>query len=248
VQLDPLGLAFFLLYWAAFVYSIVLHEIAHGWVAFRLGDPTAYQQGRLSLNPLRHIDPLRSVIMPVLFYMTVGFPFGGAKPVPVNPYLYRNLRWGTLLDSAAGPLTNLLLASFCALGLTISRVTEGLTPAEVANVPLTGRFFAACMLMNVFLAVFNMLPIPPLDGSHVLTSLLPRRLGEAFERLQSFGWWPIMIVVLLDGMMGGLILGLPMIYLSGLALRAMGTISDWHDYGQLLQLFSPTGLLKGAGT
>jgi hypothetical protein len=73
-------------------------------------------------------------------------------------------------------------------------------------------------------------------------------LGEAFERLQSFGWWPIMIVVLLDGMMGGLILGLPMIYLSGLALRAMGTISDWHDYGQLLQLFSPTGLLKGAGT
>ncbi len=244
--MNPLGLVFFALYWVVFVYSIVLHELAHGWVAFRLGDPTAMKAGRLSLNPLRHIDPFFSILMPILFFISTGVPFGGAKPVPVNPYLYKNMRWGSMLDAAAGPATNLLIALFFATGLSISKIAAGVGPGEYAKLPLTGQFFGACLLFNVFIAAFNMLPVPPLDGSHVLGALLPRSVSASWQKLQSLGWWPLIALVLLNRFTRGMILGVPMLLISGVVLHAMGVVSSVGDYAELLQFFSPMRFLGGA--
>jgi Zn-dependent protease len=240
---NPLGLAFFILYWVVFVYSIVLHELAHGWVAFKLGDPTAMKAGRLSLNPIRHIDPFFSILMPILFFISTGVPFGGAKPVPVNPYLYKNMRWGSMLDAAAGPLTNLLIACFCAVGLTISRITAG--TEQYADLRLTGQFFGACLLFNVFIAAFNMLPVPPLDGSHVLGALLPRSLSAGWEKLRALGWWPLIILVLSNRFSGGLTLTVPLALITGLILHSMGLVSNTDEFLQLLKFFSPMRLLDG---
>ncbi len=197
---NTLGLIFFILYWVVFLFSIVLHEIAHGWVAFRLGDPTAYREGRLTLNPLKHIDPFMSIAMPLILFIGSGgaFVFGGAKPVPVNPYNYRNIKIGTIMDAAAGPLTNLLLAVFFALGLTLSRLAAG------GEVTATAVFFSCCMMINVFLAAFNLLPIPPLDGSHVLEALLPRALAEAYGKLRHLGF-TLLILLLVFPFTGGFI-------------------------------------------
>jgi len=238
-----LGLLFFVLYWVVFLYSIVLHEVAHGWVAFRLGDPTAYREGRITLNPIKHIDPVWSLIVPLATWLLWGFPFGAAKPVPVNPLFYRNQRWGQLMDAAAGPFTNLLIGCFMALGLQISKVAAGATTLQ--NLPLTGRFFAACLLINVLLAVFNMLPIPPLDGSHVLAAFLPASLRRGYESLRAWGFIPLMIVLLLNRLANGLILTVPILFLGGLILWGMGVISGVEDYGQLLPYFSPMQFLKG---
>ncbi len=195
---STLGLIFFILYWVVFLFSIVLHEIAHGWVAFRLGDPTAYREGRLTLNPIKHIDPFMSIIMPLMLFIGSGFVFGGAKPVPVNPYNYKNIKVGTILVAAAGPLTNLLLAVLFGLGLTLSRLAAG------GDITATAVFFSCCMMINVFLAAFNLLPIPPLDGSHVLEALLPRALAEAYGKLRHLGFM-LLILLLVFPFTGGLI-------------------------------------------
>lgn len=189
---SPLGVAFFVLYWVVFVYSFVLHEIAHAYSSFQLGDPTAYKQGRFSLNPLRHIDPLYSILMPVVFFVGTGVPWGGAKPVPTNPYLYRNLRWGNLLTALAGPMTNLALACCFAFLLAVFKLLSKGEPTA------TCLFLATCMLLNVFLAAFNLLPIPPLDGSHILGSLLPRGAWDAWGKLESMGWLPMMVLVIVN--------------------------------------------------
>lgn len=190
--MNPLGLAFFVLYWVVFLYSVVLHELAHGYMALRLGDTTALRAGRLSLNPIRHIDPFSSILMPLmLFIMSSGtFIFGGAKPVPVNPLMYRNKRLGSLLDAAAGPATNFMLAAVFALALTVSRIT-----APDNEITTNAVFFSCCMMINIFLGAFNLLPIPPLDGSHVLEAILPEPLAEAYGKLRHFGF--ILLVGLL---------------------------------------------------
>jgi len=227
-----IGLALFILYWAIFVYSVVLHEVAHGYVALRLGDPTAQRAGRITLDPIPHIDPLQSILLPlVLFVATQGaFVFGGAKPVPVNPYNYRNMRAGIIMDSAAGPLTNLLLGMFFAILLTISRAIAG------GGLPATGRLFACCMMINVFLAAFNMLPIPPLDGSHVLSTLLPHGLREAYERLRSLGYLLLfgllMLPVTSDLIYGAL----------GAAVRGFMLLMGVRDLPQ--GAFNPMSLLR----
>jgi Zn-dependent protease len=188
-----MGLAFFVLYWVVFVYSIVLHEVSHGWVAFRLGDPTAYKAGRLTLDPIKHIDPIQSIIMPLVLFIGSGgaFIFGGAKPVPVNPYMYKNMRAGTIMDAAAGPITNLLIAVLFGLGVKVSLILSN------GEIKATAVFLSCCMMINVFLAAFNLLPIPPLDGSHILESLLPRSMAEAFGKLRYMGFTLLIILLVM---------------------------------------------------
>ena len=157
------------------IYSIILHEIAHGWVAERFGDPTARDKGRITLNPIPHIDPFMTIILPaVLLFMTGGRAvFGGAKPVPVDLSRVRPRRVGDILLTAAGPATNVAVAVFFAVLLNV-RVL----------VPLDSVLYHALTIvvtMNVFLAAFNLLPIPPLDGSHILAAIFPNTIGRLIE-------------------------------------------------------------------
>lgn len=159
----------------ALIISIILHEMAHGYAANALGDPTARLQGRLSGNPLVHIDPIGSVILPaLLFFAQSGILFGWAKPVPYNPYNLRNQRYGEALVAAAGPATNILLA------LIFSLLVRS---AEILGLPVTFVEISWYIVyINILLAIFNMLPIPPLDGSKMLMALLPFSLAQRYRQ------------------------------------------------------------------
>lgn len=158
------------------ILSIIIHEVAHGYMANWLGDPTARLAGRLTLNPLSHIDPLGSVILPALMVMShVGIVFGWAKPVPYNPYNLKNQRWGEFLVAAAGPGVNLIIAFVFAI---IIRVTAaGGVPASFIEIA------SYVVFINILLAIFNLIPIPPLDGSKVLAGLLPAHLERSYREL-----------------------------------------------------------------
>jgi Zn-dependent protease len=167
------------------VIAIVFHEVAHGWVANAFGDPTARRKGRLSLNPLRHVDPVGTVILPLVLAVSGAPVFGWAKPVPVVARRMRNPRLHMMLVALAGPGTNLVLAVLGALafaGFLAADPGEGLVSLFVA---LNLFNFVA---INIFLAVFNMLPIPPFDGGHVVEGLLPRRLAVHYGKLQRYGF------------------------------------------------------------
>lgn len=163
----------------ALIMSIVLHEMAHGYAANWLGDPTARLQGRLSPNPLVHIDLLGSIIVPaLLFFGSSGLLFGWAKPVPYNPYNLRNAKWGEAIVAAAGPLTNIVIAIAFALLLRMS---------DVLSLPDTFLAIAwQVVFLNIVLAFFNMIPIPPLDGSKILMSVLPFRLQQQYRSFTYF--------------------------------------------------------------
>ncbi|MBI2438088.1 MAG: site-2 protease family protein [Lentisphaerae bacterium] len=171
--------------------AIVPHEVAHGYVAWKLGDPTARQARRLTLNPLAHIDPFGSIILPaMLFFMHSPVLFGWAKPVPFNPWYFRNPRQGIMLVGAAGPLTNFVLAILSALLYrAIGFVGEPLT-----------TFLAYLCITNVILGVFNLIPIPPLDGSRVVMGLLPDELARPYQRLEPFGIFIIFGLLWLDAL------------------------------------------------
>ncbi|MGH6746371.1 Zn-dependent protease [Novosphingobium sp. PhB57] len=176
------------------IIAIVFHEVAHGWTALALGDPTAQEQRRLSLNPLRHVDPMGTIALPGFLALT-GLPiFGWAKPVPVNRWRLNDPRRGMMVVAAAGPGTNLVLAAVGALLL-------GLLVRFAGNAEGAGLTFAAMNLnnfitINVFLALFNLLPIPPFDGSHIVEGLLPRAAAAQYERFRPYGF-PLLIVLLL---------------------------------------------------
>ena len=159
----------------ALILSIVIHEMAHGYAAFWLGDPTAKLQGRLSGNPLVHIDPLGSVIIPGLLFITgSSILFGWAKPVPFNPYNLSDQRYGEAKVAVAGPLANLAIALFFG---TLIRFSEILS--------LNGAFISIAVyvvFINILLALFNMIPFPPLDGSKILTALLPLRTEQKYRQ------------------------------------------------------------------
>ncbi|MCK4570876.1 site-2 protease family protein [Candidatus Bipolaricaulota bacterium] len=171
--------------------AIVLHEVAHGYMALRLGDPTARNLGRLTLNPLAHIDPIGTILVPVILAI-IGAPlFGWAKPVPINPRNFRDPFRGMLLVALAGPGTNIALALGTVIfgRLLLLMVPQSLNPASVSfGVNLLTAFFALLgklVTINLFLAVLNLIPIPPLDGSRVLTYFLPtegRRIMLSLER------------------------------------------------------------------
>lgn len=165
---------FFLL---ALIFSIIVHEVSHGFAAEMLGDPTARLQGRLTLNPIPHIDPVGSILVPaILLISQAGFLFGWAKPVPYNPYNLKNQKWGEAIVAAAGPGVNILLA--IVFGLVV-RFGTGALPTEF--IKLAG----VIVFINIMLAFFNLIPIPPLDGSKLLKSILPFRAGLAFQRFEN---------------------------------------------------------------
>jgi Zn-dependent protease len=179
------------------VLAIVFHEVAHGWTARALGDPTAAQMQRLSLNPFRHVDPLGTVILPGMLALLKAPVFGWAKPVPVVKERLRNPRLGMMLVAAAGPGSNLVLA---AVGAVLLGLVLAMVPAARALDQISAPSFLALNLfnfitINVFLALFNMLPIPPFDGSHIVEGLLPPAQARTFEKLRPIGF-PLMLVLL----------------------------------------------------
>lgn len=193
------------------VFAITMHEVAHGWVAKYFGDRTAEAQGRLSLNPIRHIDPIGTVLVPALLLLTSSpFLFGWAKPVPVNPRFLRNPRGNMVWVSAAGPAANLAMAIVWAFLMMLSQnVDIGIAGQWLQSMAAVGIF------INVLLAVFNMLPIPPLDGGQLLTNLLPRgTISSMLEAVAPFGLF-IVLGLLVTRMLGPLISG-PVNYLQGL--------------------------------
>ncbi len=171
--MDPIQIAMIV----ALVFSVVIHEMAHGYAANWLGDPTARLQGRLSANPLVHIDPLMSVIIPGLLVLS-GSPvlFGAAKPVPYNPYNFTNQKWGEAIVAAAGPLANIAIAVIFAI-LVHSAGFLGLTDTFLV-------LAVQIIMLNIFLAFFNLVPIPPLDGSKILPKLLPYSLSIKYENFR----------------------------------------------------------------
>ncbi len=170
------------------LFSVILHEVAHAWVALREGDDTAYKLGRITLNPLPHIDLFGSVLFPLLLWAShIGVLFGWAKPVPVNPRNFRNYRRGDILVSLAGITANLLLSvAFTAVSVGIVLVARA-APSAVPTLAPLQRMAAYGISINLVLAFFNLIPIPPLDGSHVLYHLLPPRLGLWYRQVGRYG-------------------------------------------------------------
>ena len=163
----------------------MVHEVSHGYMADRLGDPTARLQGRLTLNPLSHIDPVGSIIVPLLTTM-FGFTFGWAKPVPYNPYNLKNRRQGEFLIALAGPLSNIFIALI--FGTILRLMDNGLQVASSVMV-----VFSYIVIINIVLAIFNLVPLPPLDGSKLLFSIFPKQYGQTRLMLERFS--PMFILV-----------------------------------------------------
>jgi Zn-dependent protease len=180
---------------ALLVESIVLHEMAHGYVALLFGDQTAKHQGRLTLNPIPHIDPMWTVIIPIAAYiLSKGtFIIGGAKPVPVNPFNYRRPVLGDICVSVAGVAVNFLIAVMMILLLNIVQIIFG-GPQETLAV----HVLLNVALLNIVLAMFNLIPIPPLDGSHLFKYLLPQELRRSYDNLGRTGVGFIILIILIN--------------------------------------------------
>lgn len=198
------------------VFAITLHEVAHGWAARRCGDPTAARQGRLTLNPFRHVDLFGTLVLPGLLYAShAGVVFGWAKPVPV---VWRNLRdipRDIAIVAAAGPLANLLmLMGWLGLGLVIGAVLPGRTEDLVRVTCLNGVMFNATIML------LNLIPIPPLDGSRIVTAVLPRRAAVLYNRIEPFGL--IVIALLLFSRLLDPVLDAPLAWVEAFAERCLG--------------------------
>jgi len=174
------------------VFAIVLHEISHGWVANAFGDPTARRLGRLSLNPIRHVDPVGTIVLPLILAVSGAPVFGWAKPVPVVAHRMRNPRFHMVLVALAGPGMNLLLALLAAFALAL---LVWAAPGDGIGWQFVYLNLFNFLVINVFLAVFNMLPIPPFDGGHVVEGLLPRPLAAHYAKLNRFGF-PLLVFLL----------------------------------------------------
>ncbi len=186
---------------AVILFAISFHESAHALAALLLGDTTARDQGRISLNPIRHIDPFGSILLPILLYMTSGLIFGYAKPTPVDLRNTKNPRLADFVVSAAGPASNFLLAAFAVVALiVISRVGSHTTLADTVGAPLL-QVALAFLRVNLSLAIFNLIPIPPLDGSGVLASILGSGARRVFNSLAPFGFL-ILVMLSATGILG----------------------------------------------
>ncbi len=176
------------------VIAIVFHEVAHGWMAKWLGDPTAQEQRRLSFNPLRHVDPVGTVILPLGLAIAGAPVFGWAKPVPVIAQRLRNPRWGMVAVALAGPAMNLTLATIAAILIgAAAALSGGVAPTGIAGFVLANLI--NFLLVNVFLAIFNLLPMPPFDGGHVVEGLLPRPLAAQWAKIGRFGFLLLILVL-----------------------------------------------------
>ena len=191
----------FLIVLPVLLFSVVAHEYAHAWTAYRQGDPTAQLLGRLTLNPLPHIDPFMSVLFPLMLFLVKSpFIFGAAKPVPVNPANFRNYRRGDLIVSSAGIVMNLALAVACA-GLFVAFGAAGSAARGAVGVLGTLQRMALFgILINVTLGLFNLIPLPPLDGSHLFAHLLPPALAARYRALGRYGFMLLLVVFMVPGL------------------------------------------------
>lgn len=189
--------------------SMMAHELAHGWVAYKLGDPTAKNRGRLSANPLKHLDPLGTAMF-VITYLFSGFVFGWAKPIPVSPYYFRNRQRGMAIVGAAGPITNFIIA------IIFIVILNWIKPDS------DGRLFELFFLVfqiNIVLGLFNLIPIPPLDGSRVVGAFLPRGAYEKWVAVDRYGMLVVLVfIVIFQGqffrLMSWIMLGLAEVFLT----------------------------------
>ncbi|HET7321169.1 MAG TPA: site-2 protease family protein [Longimicrobiaceae bacterium] len=178
------------------IFSVVLHEVAHGWVARTQGDPTAYMLGRLTLNPIPHIDLFGSIIVPALMALLPGgLIFGWAKPVPVNPRNFRNYKRGDILVSLAGVAANFLLVIVFAVVMAAAQWGFALAPGLRPTWEIVAAMGQFGVIINIVLILFNLVPIPPLDGSHVFAYLLPARWAVRYRQI-GFGGMVILLVLL----------------------------------------------------
>jgi len=174
---------------------MVAHEYAHAEAAYRQGDTTAYMLGRLTFNPLKHIDPIMTIIVPFLLWKIGAPPFGAAKPVPVNPRNYRDFVRGDVIVSLAGIVVNLGLFVVCMILFAVVGLVGHSIPALLGSFEILQRMLFYGMWLNLVLAFFNLIPVPPLDGSHVFYHLLPPQAGLRYRRLQAFGFLPVMALI-----------------------------------------------------
>jgi len=197
------------------IFAITVHEVAHGWVAKQYGDKTAWMLGRLTLNPLKHIDPVGTILVPGLMLAFTGFVFGWAKPVPVNIRNLRNPKHDMAIVALAGPVANFLMALgwalFARLGILIN------TP-EV-SIPMIYVGIAGIMI-NLILGLLNLLPIPPLDGSRILSWVLPGRLSLYYDQFERYGFYLLVLLLMTDSL--GVVLGYPLNIAKGFFFSVAG--------------------------
>ncbi len=179
------------------LFAITLHEAAHGWVAYKLGDPTAKSLGRISVNPLKHVDPMGTVVVPMFMAIVSPFVMGWAKPVPVEPRYFKAPLLDMALVAVAGPVSNFFMACFWALFIVVTKSLVTMSPMLIFLIEV-GK---AGILINVLLMVLNLLPIPPLDGGRVMAGILPKQWALPFMQLERFGM-VIVIVLLVSGILG----------------------------------------------
>ena len=195
----------FLIWAPVLLFSMVAHEYAHAEAAYRQGDDTAYALGRLTMNPLKHIDPFMTVLLPIVLWVTSGhrWTFGAARPVPVNPRNYRHYVRGDIIVSLAGITANLILFVACAGCFALTGVLAGGVPGLTESLTILQRMTVYGMWFNLVLAFFNLIPLPPLDGSHVFYHMLPPGAGLKYRQISRFGFLPIMAVTyFLPGVVG----------------------------------------------
>jgi len=173
---------------AILVFSVVIHEVSHGAIANYLGDPTAKYAGRLTLNPLKHLDPIGTIILPIFLILTTGRGIGWAKPVPINPYNFRDQKYGSLKVAIAGPGSNLTIALIFGLFLRFSLALDFIPPAFYSIISFI-------VSINILLAIFNLIPVPPLDGSHILFTFLPQGLENLKIILRQFGFFILIFLI-----------------------------------------------------
>ena len=204
--MEPHKIVDFAVQLAVILFAISFHESAHAWTALKFGDTTARDLGRISLNPIRHIDPIGSILVPIMLYIFSGMIFGAAKPTPVDLRRTKNPRMANLAVSAAGPVSNLLLA---AIGVVILRILRAADPSMMSDLAqaLQGRNFAGgalapiayvlffFVLVNVSLAIFNLLPIPPLDGSGVVVSVVGAPAARVYAAIAPFGFLILILLI-----------------------------------------------------
>ncbi len=216
------------------LFAITVHEVAHGWVASRLGDMTAKLQGRLTLNPFKHIDPVGTILIPAVMILLTGFIFGYAKPVPVAYQNLRRPKRDMALVAAAGPASNLLMALFWMLCLKVTLLVAAQYPSISPFLIATA---VAGILVNLILMVLNMLPLPPLDGGRVLTGMLPMPYSGAVASLEPYGFF-ILIALLMLGILSKIIM--PVIFFLMLGLAQFAELSEY----QLVETLYAIGALR----